>query len=75
MEESSDGSDNRGSTCSVDQIETVADAWQLDITHGRRGHGSQLLDERARLANRNEAVTAAVYHEKRWRGVVDPIHR
>ena len=75
MEESSDGGDNRTSACSVDQIETVTDAWQFDITHSRRGHGSQLLDERARLVNRNEAVTASVYHEKWWRGFVDPIHR
>ena len=35
-EESSDGGDNRACTCSVDQIETVTDTWQLDIAHGRR---------------------------------------
>ena len=74
-EKSSDSGDNCTSTCSVDQIETVTDAWQLDITHGRRGHGSQRVDERARLVDRNEAVTASVDNEKRWRGFVDPIHR
>ena len=74
-EESSDRRDNCAGTCAVDQIESVTDAWQFDITHGRRGHGSELLDEHARLANGNEAVTASVNHEKRWRGFVDPIHR
>jgi hypothetical protein len=75
MEESADGGDYRASACSVNQIESVADSGQLDITHGRRGDGPQLLDERARLADRNEAVAAPVYHQKRRRVCVDPVHR
>ncbi len=67
--------DNHPGTRSIDQIETVTDTWQLDISHGRRGHGSQLVDERARLVDGNEAVTGSVYHEKRWRCVMDAIYR
>lgn len=74
MEESSDGGHHRSCTCGVGQIETVTDTWQLDITHRRRRHGSQLVDERARLANGNEAVTAAVYDEKWGRRFVDSVH-
>ena len=35
-EESSDGGYDRTCTCSVDQIETVTDTWQLDVAHRRR---------------------------------------
>ena len=73
MEESPDGGHNRCCACGVDQIETVTDTWQFDITHRRRRHGSQLVNERARLANGNEAVTAPVYHEKWGRRFVDSV--
>ncbi len=73
-EESSDGGHHRSCTCSVGQIETVSDTGQLGITHRRRGHGSQLVDERARLANGNEAVTAPVYHKKPGCRFVDSVY-
>src|SRR3954470_17364884 len=72
-EESADGGDDRSGSCAVDEVETVTDAWQLDVADGLGRHGSQLADERARFPDRDEAVAAAVHDEKRWRSLVDPI--
>lgn len=64
-EEAANRGDYGRSVGRVNQVETVAEAWKLDVTDFCTRYRSQSRDERTCLRHGNERVRAAMDHQER----------